>query len=97
MRTQQVLVGIGVPVHRHFQMDEAFYVIEGRGTFILDDARHPIEKGGSIFIPKNAWHGFENAYCELLLLWIVVPLGLETFAQIATPPGVPAKSRHQRI
>jgi hypothetical protein len=44
MLTQQVLAGVGIPVHRHFQMDEAFYVLEGGGTVILDDARHAIEK-----------------------------------------------------
>ncbi len=92
--TQQVLVGVGIPIHRHFQMDEAFSVIGGSGTFILDDARHPIEKGATIFIPKNAWHGFENADRELLLLWIVAPPGLEAFfRELAAPPGVPEKSR----
>lgn len=39
--TQQVPVGAGIPIHRHFQMDEAFYILEGSGTFILNDARHP--------------------------------------------------------
>jgi quercetin dioxygenase-like cupin family protein len=93
MGTQQVPVGVGIPVHRHFQMDEAFYIVDGRGTF-LDDARHPIEKGGSIFIPKNTWHGFENADYELFLLWTVAPPGLEAFfREIAAPPGAPEKSR----
>ena len=64
MGTEQVPVGVGIPAHRHFQMDEAFYVVDGRGFCILDDARHPIEKGGSIFIPKNTWHAFENADCD---------------------------------
>jgi len=94
MGTQQVLAGVGIPIHRHFQMDKAFYVIEDRGTFVLDDAHHPIEKGGSIFIPKNAWHGFENADRELLLLWIVAPPGLEAFfREVATRPGTPATPR----
>jgi mannose-6-phosphate isomerase-like protein (cupin superfamily) len=44
MVTQQVLAGVGVPIHRHLQMDETFYVLEGGGTVILDDVRHPIEK-----------------------------------------------------
>jgi quercetin dioxygenase-like cupin family protein len=75
-------------------MDEALYIIEGSGTFVLEDVRHPIEKGGSIYIPKNAWHGFENADHELLLLWIVSPPGLEAFfREVAAPPGAPAKSR----
>jgi quercetin dioxygenase-like cupin family protein len=94
MGTQQILAGVGIPIHRHFQMDEAFYVIDGGGAFILDDVRHPIEKGASIFIPKNSWHGFENADRELLLLWIVAPPGLEAFfREVASPPGVPATPR----
>lgn len=60
MGTQQVPTGVGIPTHRHFQMDEAFYVIGGTGTFILNDAPHPIVQGSSIFIPKNAWHGIQN-------------------------------------
>src|SRR5690349_22641795 len=34
--SQQVMTGTGIPVHRHFKMDEAFYVLEGSGTFILN-------------------------------------------------------------
>jgi quercetin dioxygenase-like cupin family protein len=42
-------------------MDEAFYVLEGSGTFTLNDVAHPFERGASIFIPKNSWHGiFES-------------------------------------
>lgn len=94
MGTQQVLAGVGIPIHRHFEMDEAFYVIDGGGTFILDDEGHAIDKGSSIFIPKNSWHGFENAERELLLLWIVAPPGLEAFfREVATRPGVPAVQR----
>jgi quercetin dioxygenase-like cupin family protein len=94
MGTQQILAGVGIPVHRHFEMDEAFYVIDGGGTFLLDDVRHPVEKGGSIFIPKNAWHGFQNPDRELLLLWVVAPHGLEAFfREVATRPGVPPTQR----
>jgi quercetin dioxygenase-like cupin family protein len=94
MGTQQVLAGVGIPIHRHFQMDEAFFVVEGGGTFILNDVRHAIDKGSSIFIPKNAWHGFENVDRELILLWIVAPPGLEAFfREVAARPGVPATPR----
>ena len=58
--TQQVMVGTGIPIHRHFQMDEAFLVLEGSGVFTLNDVRHPFEKAATIFIPKNTWHGFAN-------------------------------------
>jgi gentisate 1,2-dioxygenase len=73
-------------------MDEAFYVLEGGGTFILNDQPHPFEKGGTIFIPKTAWHGFANPDQELLLLWIVAPPGLDGFfRETCNPPGVPRK------
>ena len=41
-----------------------------------------------IYIPKGAWHGFENASSELLLLWVVAPPGLDAFfREIASMPG----------
>ena len=90
--TQQVMVGTGIPIHRHFQMDEAFYVLEGSGIFILNDVRHSFEKGGSIFTPENSWHGFENPDHELFLLWIASPPGLDGFFRdTCNPPGVPPK------
>ena len=92
--TQQVLAGVGIPIHRHFEMDEALYVLEGGGAVILDDVRHIIEQGDTIFVPKNTWHGFENTDRELLLLWIVAPAGLEEFfREVATRPGIPATPR----
>lgn len=90
--TQQVPIGAGIPIHRHFEGDEAFYILDGSGTFILNDVRHPFEKGGTIFIPKNAWHGFANPDRELLLLWIVAPPGLDGFfRETCNPPGVSPK------
>jgi len=90
--TQQVTVGAGIPIHRHPHTDEAFYVLEGSGIVILNDVRHPFDKGGTIFIPKGSWHGFENPDHELLLLWIVTPTGLDGFfRETCSPPGLLAK------
>ena len=95
--TQQIPIGIGIPIHRHLDKDEAFYVIDGSGNLILDDVRLPIGKGASIFIPKNSWHGFENASHELLLLWTVAPAGLECFfREIAARPGAPPIQRSMK-
>ena len=90
--TQQVPVGAGIPIHRHLRVDEAFYVLNGSGIFTLNDAGHPFEKGATILIPKNAWHGFANPDHELLLLWIMAPPGLDGFFRdTCNPPGVPPK------
>ena len=45
MGTQQILRGVGIPIHRHFEMDEAFYVVDGGGTFLLEEQRLSIERG----------------------------------------------------
>jgi quercetin dioxygenase-like cupin family protein len=92
MGTQQVKIGTGIPIHRHSKTDEAFRVLDGSGTVLLDDVRHPFEQGGTIFIPRNSWHGFENPEHELLLEWMVSPAGLDGFFRdTCSPPGVPAK------
>jgi quercetin dioxygenase-like cupin family protein len=90
--TQQVTIGAGIPIHRHLRMDEAFYVLEGGGIFVLNDTRLSFEKGGTIFIPKNSWHGFENPDHELLLLWTMSPAGLDGFFRdTCSPAGLPPK------
>lgn len=88
MGTQQLPTGGGIPVHRHPDLDEAFYVLEGRGIFTLNDVPQPCERGGTIFIPRGAWHGFANPDQELVLLWVVAPPGLEGFfRETCRPPG----------
>jgi quercetin dioxygenase-like cupin family protein len=90
--TQQVPPGAGIPRHRHAYMDEFIYVLEGSGTVTLNDERLPIEKGGTIFIPKGSWHAFENPDSELLLLWAVTPTGHEDFFRaISSRPGEPPR------
>jgi quercetin dioxygenase-like cupin family protein len=90
--TQQLPAGAGIPVHRHFLMDEAFYALDGCGTFTLNDVRYVIGKGTTIFIPKNAWHGFATADQGLLLLWTMAPPGLDGFFRdTCSPPGAPPK------
>ncbi len=90
--TQQVTIAAGIPIHRHLHMDEAFYVLEGSGVFILNDVRHSFEKGATIFIPRNSWHGFVNPDHELLLLWMMTPGGLDGFfRETCSPPGEPPK------
>jgi mannose-6-phosphate isomerase-like protein (cupin superfamily) len=53
--SQQLRAGGSIPVHRHWEKGEAFHVLEGSGIFSLNDVSYPIEKGATIFIPKNAW------------------------------------------
>ncbi|MEH2485988.1 cupin domain-containing protein [Bradyrhizobium sp. AZCC 2230] len=86
--TQQLPKGSSIPVHRHLDRDEAFYVLEGDGTVTLNDVRYSCERGGTVFIPRNTWHGFMNPDREMVLLWIMVPPGLDGFfRETCSRPG----------
>lgn len=86
--TQQVPNRTGIQVHQHQEADEVLFVLEGTGCGMLGDARIPVEKGSAIYIPKGVWHGVENPDSELLLLWVVVPPGLEAFfREVGSAPG----------
>jgi len=90
--TQQLPKGSGIPVHRHPHMAEAFYVLEGSGMVTLNDVPHACEKGGTIFIPENTWHGFSTPDQEMVLLWLMAPPGLDGFfRETCNPAGEPRK------
>ena len=91
--TQLVPPGAGIPRHRHLYWDEFIYVLDGTGTVSVEDERVPIQKGATIFIPKGAWHGFENPGTDLFILWAATPTGQEEFFRaISSRPGEPPKS-----
>ena len=63
---------------------------------MLGYARMPVEKGSAIYVPKGVWHGVENPDSELLLLWVVAPLGLEEFFVRSERSRSAAKATHSR-
>lgn len=88
--TQQVPIGAGIAVHQHQEADEVLFVLEGAGFGILGDTRTPVAKGSAIYVPTGVWHGVENPDCELLLLWVVAPPGVEAFfREVSSAPGAP--------
>ena len=90
--TQLVPTRAGIPPHKHAYMDEFIYVLEGSGTVTLNGVQYPVEKGGTIFIPKGCVHAFENPTSELQILWAVAPTGQEEFfREISSRPGEPPK------
>lgn len=58
--------------HRHFQEDEAVYVLSGEGFVELDDERHAIGPGSFIGMPKNGpAHNLHNPGPEPLVCLVV--------------------------
>ncbi len=59
----------GPPPHHH-PWDEAYYVLEGRVRFIINDEEKIVEKGDFIYAPSGTIHGFFGAQKELSKLLI---------------------------
>ena len=56
------MVGAGIPIHRHLQMDEAFYVLEGRLRIFVRDPKEEIrlEPGQSYAVRPGRPHLVTN-------------------------------------
>jgi quercetin dioxygenase-like cupin family protein len=86
----------GPPPHIHHLEDEAFYVLEGRFSFLYGDKQSVFETGSFINIPRGTLHTFKNVdEKQGRLLVIITPSGLEEFfysigtpaTDVATPPA----------
>ncbi len=46
--------------HRHDDLDETFYVLEGTIDYLLDDTWIAAEAGTTVFVPAGVVHAFRN-------------------------------------
>ena len=52
--------GFQIP-HWHEDLDEVFYVLEGKIEFLLDGQWRPAVAGSTVFVPAGTVHAFRNA------------------------------------
>lgn len=60
-------------LHFHAQTDEIYYVVEGRGTMILDDAEIELQPGVVVYVPRGVKH---KAVGKLTVLTVCIPRGV---------------------
>jgi mannose-6-phosphate isomerase-like protein (cupin superfamily) len=71
---------LAAPYHRHANVDEYSYVLEGRMGALLGDEVIYAEAGELAFKPRDQWHTFWNAGDEpCRILEILSPAGFEHF------------------
>lgn len=85
------------PLHRHWEVDELVYVIEGRLAFHQPDRRIEAGPGESRFLERGVPHTYEVLGGEpARFLMITVPGGFDEFvtavAREATQPQLPEAS-----
>ena len=64
--------------HVHHDREEAFFVVDGNVTFLVDDARTDAQPGGFLLVPRETLHGFRSNGDARLII-IHSPAGFERF------------------
>jgi mannose-6-phosphate isomerase-like protein (cupin superfamily) len=60
-------------LHYHERTDEFYYIIDGKGTMILDDEEIEIHKGVVVYIPRGVKH---KARGNVTILTVCIPPGV---------------------
>ena len=57
-------------IHRHPNVEEVEYLISGSGIAHVHDDAVELGPGEAVFVPQNAYHGFENnSDTEVVMAW----------------------------
>lgn len=75
----------GPPLHIHRSWDEAFYVLEGEMTFLIDGRTSTAPAGSFVFIPRGIPHTFWNeSAAPARQVTVFNPAGIEEyFAEVS--------------
>ena len=61
-------------LHAHAGMDKMYFVVEGEGLFLLQDAKLPMRAGDLLVAPDGVPHGVENnSRGRLLVMAVLAP------------------------
>jgi mannose-6-phosphate isomerase-like protein (cupin superfamily) len=66
-----LLPGQTVTPHRHREIEEVYYIIEGRGVMTVGDEQREVAAGDAIFIPRGNRHTLANTGTEPIKLLLV--------------------------
>jgi len=80
-QSDRVLVGLNAfepgqehRLHAHDAMDKVYYVLAGRGVFLLEGREEPMEAGTMLVAPEGVLHGIRNTGSgRLLVMAILAP------------------------
>ncbi len=82
----------GPPLHIHPYQDEWFYILEGKYQFQIGDDKYSMQKGDTIFLPRNVPHAFVQLTPQASVIVSYLPGGkMEAFFEATskweTPPS----------
>src|SRR5690242_19361195 len=62
--------GGGPPPHVHYLQDEAYYVLDGRFSFLNGEEWIEAQAGSFVWIPRGVRHSFRNTGSEMGKLYV---------------------------
>jgi mannose-6-phosphate isomerase-like protein (cupin superfamily) len=75
--------------HRHTEMDETFYVVEGSYVFELDGHPFDAPTGTIVFLPRGTRHRFRSTgVSDGRVLSFAAPGGIDAFFEEVADPNV---------
>ena len=72
-----ILPNFAIEPHVHEDSAEFFYIVEGQGEFWHEGNWIAVEKGDTIFAPKNTEHGIRNRGKEPLIAFATISPPIE--------------------
>jgi quercetin dioxygenase-like cupin family protein len=82
--------GHETPYHLHHVEDEAFYVLDGEFTFILNGTKTVLQRSGYIFLPRGIPHGIRCTSSEPSSMLVLAMPG-DGFVGMMSEMAEPAK------
>jgi len=88
--------GFQIP-HWHDDLDEVFYVLEGKIEFLLDGQWRRAVAGSTVFVPAGTVHAFRNASDQPARQLVVGPVEVaELIAELGDHPRERWEEVHER-
>ncbi len=84
-----MVAGKATPLHRHPDVDETLYVLEGEILVHIDDQDHRVGRGGTVLAPRGVAHAFQVTSETARMLCLQTPgdPGAEAFFRNASEPA----------
>lgn len=63
--------GHAVTPHHHRQIEEIYYIVEGRGVMTVGDEEQDVAAGDAVYVPRGQRHTLANTGAEPIKLLLV--------------------------
>ena len=97
---QVIAPGCHIREHQHGVEQELLFFFEGTGKVLVNGDEHPVRPGTTVYAgPGNTHKIINDTDCDLKMMWVLMPGGLEDFFQAIgreRKPGEPAPEPFSR-